>query len=55
MVTILLTGEGSVAGCYEHGNEPFEFHNGGELVDQLKNYQFFNDRACPVHLVNYGS
>jgi hypothetical protein len=24
-------------------------------VDQLNNYHFFNERACPVHLVNYGS
>jgi hypothetical protein len=33
------SGEGSLAGFCEHGNEPFEFNKVRELCDQLMDYE----------------
>jgi hypothetical protein len=32
-----------VYGSCEHGNEPSDYLNGGELLDQLSDYQFLQD------------
>jgi hypothetical protein len=36
------TGQGPVAGCFEHRNEPSGSIKGGELLNQLSDYWLFN-------------
>jgi hypothetical protein len=36
-----------VAGCCEHGNEPFGAIRGGKLLDYLSNYKLLRKDSAP--------
>jgi hypothetical protein len=38
----LAQNRGPLAGCCEHGNEPFGYIHGGEFLDKLSDYWFTN-------------
>jgi hypothetical protein len=47
------SGQGPMAGCCEHGNEPSGSIKGKELLDLMRNYQLIKKDSVESITVNY--